>query len=285
MAILGGFPAQTLVRTNNGYVPIEHLSVGDIVVCLDVSGKPVEKEIVHKKLHSEHGFIRIVLDDTFIITSRYQKFYLPAQKKWKMAKDLASGDFFLGKFYRQILVKEVIIENQAIDLYDISVKDCHNFFVLKDDVLVHNFAPALIFGVSWAAGVFSMEAVKCYAALGIIGLGGFIGCELKKVWNRSDDSGFARNVEFSVCGESSTVGASNYTKAPGIPTEKDGFFPPKNWNGEKVKHPRGYGWKDKDGNIWIPSGENGHGGPHWDVQHSGGDYTNIVPGGKVRGAK
>ena len=76
-------------------------------------------------------------------------------------------------------------------------------------------------------------------------------------------------------------------QAPGVPTEKDGFIPKKNWDGEKVKHPRGWGWPDKDGNVWIPSGPRGHGSPHWDVQRPGKskDYENIVPGGKIRGQK
>jgi hypothetical protein len=68
-------------------------------------------------------------------------------------------------------------------------------------------------------------------------------------------------------------------RAPGKPTEKDGYIPPKNWNGQKVKNPNGpgYGYPDKNGNVWIPSGEGGHGGPHWDVEHPGGGYHNVFP--------
>lgn len=58
-------------------------------------------------------------------------------------------------------------------------------------------------------------------------------------------------------------------KAPGQPTEKDGFRPKKNWDGELVKNPNGvgYGYPDEEGNIWVPTGEGGHGGVHWDVQN------------------
>ncbi len=76
----------------------------------------------------------------------------------------------------------------------------------------------------------------------------------------------------------------NYSVPTGH-TEKDGFIPKKNWDSEKVKHCRGFGWPDKKGSIWIPSGPNGHGGPHWDVQHPDGSYDNILPGGKIRGQK
>lgn len=74
---------------------------------------------------------------------------------------------------------------------------------------------------------------------------------------------------------------------PGKPTEKDGFTPPKKSDGKKVKNPNGpgYGWLDDKGRVWVPSGADGHGGPHWDVQNPKGGYINIYPGGKKRGGK
>jgi hypothetical protein len=76
-------------------------------------------------------------------------------------------------------------------------------------------------------------------------------------------------------------------QAPGMPTEKDGYRPPKRWNGEKVRHSKTgqIGYPDEKGDIWVPSGPGGHGGPHWDVVNPKGDYRNILPGGKERGAK
>ncbi len=77
------------------------------------------------------------------------------------------------------------------------------------------------------------------------------------------------------------------TKAPGKPTEDDGYVPPKNGDGKKIPNPNGpgYGWPDKKGSVWIPSGLNGHGGPHWDVEHPDGTYDNVYPGGHTRGGK
>jgi hypothetical protein len=72
-------------------------------------------------------------------------------------------------------------------------------------------------------------------------------------------------------------------QAPGMPTEKDGYEPPKNWDGKKVKNPNGhgYGYPDKKGRVWIPTGPKAHRGPHWDVQNPDGTYDNILPGGKI----
>ena len=80
-------------------------------------------------------------------------------------------------------------------------------------------------------------------------------------------------------------------KAPGKPTEKDRFKPKKKWDGKKVATPDGgaYGYPDANGNVWVPTGPDGspaaHGGEHWDVQSPGGGYTNVYPGGIIRGGK
>ena len=83
-------------------------------------------------------------------------------------------------------------------------------------------------------------------------------------------------------------------QAPGCPAENDGFIPKKNWDGKKVKNPNGpgYGWPDKNGHVWVPTGPGGsmpgttglaHGGPHWDVQNPRtGRHKNRFPGGRSR---
>ncbi|WP_170288213.1 polymorphic toxin type 37 domain-containing protein [Marilutibacter maris] len=74
-----------------------------------------------------------------------------------------------------------------------------------------------------------------------------------------------------------------------MPTAEDGYSPPRKWDGKKIRSPngRGYGWPDKKGRVWVPTGPGGsaHGGPHWDVQIPGGGYINVYPGGRVRGGR
>ncbi|GAB3339296.1 RHS repeat-associated core domain-containing protein [Marilutibacter aestuarii] len=83
--------------------------------------------------------------------------------------------------------------------------------------------------------------------------------------------------------------SSDGAQAPGMPGTDDGYECPKNWDGKKVKSPngRGYGWPDKKGNVWVPTGpgSGAHGGPHWDVQRPGGGYINVYPGGRTRGGR
>ena len=75
-------------------------------------------------------------------------------------------------------------------------------------------------------------------------------------------------------------------KAPGLPTPEDGYVPPKD-GPQWVPNPnpgRGgspWGWLDKSGKVWCPTGpgpgRRAHGGPHWDVQNPDGTNTNIFP--------
>ena len=68
------------------------------------------------------------------------------------------------------------------------------------------------------------------------------------------------------------------------PPLQSGYIPPKN-GPSRVHSDFGYGWKDKDGNIWVPD-KSQHGGPHWDVHRKDGKgYSNVYPDGHKRGGK
>lgn len=69
----------------------------------------------------------------------------------------------------------------------------------------------------------------------------------------------------------------NGPKAPGKPGKQDGFCSPKGGD-DWVKSPKGSGWRDKKGNVWVPTGVGGdaHGGPHWDVQQPDGEVRKRV---------
>ena len=75
-------------------------------------------------------------------------------------------------------------------------------------------------------------------------------------------------------------------KAPGKPSEEEGFKDPK--GGERwISNPNGPGggWEADDGRVWVPTGprpDRTHGGPHWDVQDPSGGHTNVYPGGRTR---
>ena len=72
------------------------------------------------------------------------------------------------------------------------------------------------------------------------------------------------------------------------PTEEDGYIPPKGGAVKGKTKDGQVGWKDKNGNIWVPAPtgtKSGHGGGHWDVNSPKGGYTNVYPGGNTRGGQ
>lgn len=70
------------------------------------------------------------------------------------------------------------------------------------------------------------------------------------------------------------------------PTESDGYRAPKGGPKKGKTKDGKTGWRDKNGNIWVPApsgSPNAHGGGHWDVHRGDGKgYTNVYPGGKKR---
>jgi RHS repeat-associated protein len=72
-------------------------------------------------------------------------------------------------------------------------------------------------------------------------------------------------------------------KAPGYPGDIPGYEDPKG-GPDWVPNPNGsgYGWRSKDGKVWVPTGprkSRAHGGPHWDVQdpRNKKKYGNVFP--------
>lgn len=137
--ISSGFSAETLIKTQDGFVPIECVPVGTTVVGCDEDNQYIGSNVIYKSLHKVPNGVSIEIDDTSIVTSSDQLFYCVSQHEWKMAKDLSPGDLLLGESHTPIPVKGVTIIDHELILYNIAVKDCHNFLVLKNGILVHNF--------------------------------------------------------------------------------------------------------------------------------------------------
>ncbi len=285
--ITTGFSAETQVNTNGELLTIKQLQVNDYVDSFDKNR--IVKKIMYTQLTKE-AYCSIELNNSEkIICSLFQKFYLSDENKWIYAKDLKKGHL-LFSLQENITVKSVRLIDEKAELFDITVEETHNFFITKNGILVHNFVPVVI-GISFLFGSGAIEFAG--ATIGITAMG-ILACftvfgDKKHYHPRIDIVSDPKN-QIQACSISKndphlyTSNDKNGAQAPGIPTEKDGYHPPKNWDGKKVRHKRGWGYPDKKGNIWIPSGPNGHGGPHWDVQYPDGNYDNVVPGGYIRGS-
>lgn len=235
-----------------------------------------------------------------IVCTPTQEFYIPLSHEWMPAYRLKVGDTFLSQYDTLVKITYVEFVKQPIQVYSIEVKNTHNFFVGYYSILTHNMFLPVALGVG-LGGSFGSGAAAGGAAGGFFGpitfvggivVGGLIGIAVKMFSHdkqlRQYHLTFDTNViDTHLKNDNEQRDKNNDAQAPGKPTENDGYIPPKNWDGKKVRSPngRGFGWPDEKGQIWVPTGPKGHGGPHWDVQDPRSKdkpYRNILPGGKER---
>jgi hypothetical protein len=272
-----GFSPGTLIKIPDGYAKIEDLCIGEHVFCYDNQKNIIESPIIHIAKKSVDRYVRITTANEYLRVACNQRLYDESNEAWVIATVLKNGDNLAG----HAIAIEVI--NEPIDLYLITVAQHHNFFVTRADICAHNFIP-LVLAVSAAFGLGSVELTS--VGFGIAGLGTFLGYQWHKKNKQKHTVGVSA-IAFDMTQESDSIYSANDAQAPGMPTKKDGFLPPKKWDGKKKTHPitGAVGWPDKKGKIWVPTGvgPKAHGGPHWDVQYPNGiDYDNVYPGGKIR---
>ncbi len=204
-----GFVAGTLVKTIDGFIPIEELAVGDEVFTFDEQVddfllRTITDIVSHKVTQLIHINAQGYASNADIITDSKQPFYAPLQKNWCTAQDLKPGMLLQSCYEHEIVVSHVREIVQEATVYDLVIDEYHTFCVTGDGIVVHNLVIVMPI----------------------------------------------------------TLGVAEVLKVVGV-----GVGP------------------DKDGNIWIPTGPNGHGGPHWDVQISEDDYVNVYPNGHIRQGK
>ena len=225
-----------------------------------------------------------------------QLFYKLPDLAWVATHELHEGDWLLCENNQKVQLQSKKYVCDSIMLYIIEVEKYHTFVIGRQRILTHNIfipvAPVMgmsvpfdtIFGASSIGCIFGPVTVCC--SLAVAGIAAVIVYRVAKekctefCLVRDDVHGWDLEVE-----NNDTNKEFVDAQAPGLPTENDGFVPKKNWDCRKIKHRRGFGWPDNRGDVWIPTGPNGHGGPHWDVQHPDGTYENVFPGGGIRGKK
>lgn len=274
-----GFIAGTLVRTQNGYIPIEQLKVNDCVTSYSFKNKQLfESKIlkINKKLHDKA--IKLKINGSEIVTAPDHKFYVPLHqnKKWLKAQELKPKDFILRNIKDLTQIDEIVELNGESEFYSLSIDKYHNFFISNQDFFVHN---EIVLG--------TLCGIEFFINVAPVITGGIF-CLCQKIFCKNkpylDDSTIFKSALIGQ-GVQSIYQAA---KAPGKPTEEDGFEEKKNSNGQKKPHPKTgqRGYPDRSNDYWVPSGEpaqGGHGGPHWDIIDQDGNHVaNVYPGGKVR---
>lgn len=303
-----GFSADTYIRTRDYWERIEQ-------VCSDVlsTKRSIKSYDTTDQQHCTQNvlkcgtsitncYLKLGFDERFhddVICTPMQEFYLPELNEWVPAYQLEIGNHLLTEKNELIPLKHIEFVKKELTVYAIEVENTHTYFVGRRSVLTHNmFLPPVTLGLSipFGTGIAGGALGGFFGPIAItsgFAFGGLLGylfntiIQEDKIPLYSMDLIDTDKLAILHKEKSGLKNAGNDAQAPGKPTENDGFIPPKRWDGEKVKNPNGpgYGWPDKKGEIWVPTGPNGHGCPHWDVQNEDGTHRNVVPGGRIRGQK
>ncbi len=167
-----GFSADTLIKTDKSYVPIQFISNRNNIVSFDIETNLIDtNELIHTFTVCSSIYYHIHLGDNSIICSKNQTFYDPQLKKWIKAKDVSQESYFLDYYGNSIPCIRIdhIQSTQPRIFYEITLNKPHTYFVSKAQILTHNVVPIVI-GLSWVLG----EGVALTGAgvgLGALGLG------------------------------------------------------------------------------------------------------------------
>lgn len=152
--IHAGFPANTLIKTDKSYVPIQLISDHNNIVTFDIESNFIDtNKVIHTFTIHTNTYYRIHTANDSITCSENQQFYDPRLQKWIKAKDISQKSYFLDCDGDSIPCIKIdhIQSDQPIVFYEISLNSPHTYFVSKSQILTHNVVPIVI-GLSWAFG-------------------------------------------------------------------------------------------------------------------------------------
>lgn len=143
----GCFVAGTLVLTSKGYKPIENVAIGELVASLNESTKQVEyKEVVNTlRLTATQTVtadfyngktITCTLDHEFYINGEFMPIFDIATRRcaWR----LSGPTYGIATEISGVKEFTVNISSRLTNVFDLTVKDNHNYLITEDNIIVHN---------------------------------------------------------------------------------------------------------------------------------------------------
>jgi len=136
------FTEGTLVKTENGYTPIETLQKGYIVACYDFeNSEVVYSEVTEVYCNTAESYLIIYIDDEVIECTQHHQFWSVDNEDWVIAKDLNEGDWLLSANGDRVQIIRIQLLKQQSNTYNLEIENHHNYFVSSLDILVHNGNP------------------------------------------------------------------------------------------------------------------------------------------------
>jgi len=167
--LFSGFAAGTIVKVPCGYKLIEELQPGDIVCSINKSGEHNFSKVKKTISYLLKQVVLISVGDDVIVVAPQQTFYDPVNKVWRSAKFLQKSMHLLSGYKNIVQIKNVEIIDCEIEFFDICLDDVHTFFVSQQEIVVHNFIPQIVVGISIAFEVGSITFESAYFGISVVG--------------------------------------------------------------------------------------------------------------------
>ena len=142
-----GFVAGTLVKTPQGYIPIEQIRPGNQVLSYNYRNAIVPCSVQAIYSYEVDQYIEVITPNNFIGMGLTQRLFLPKRHEWIQASELTVTTGLLQELQETELIVDNVITTQRVRVYDLSIEPFHNFYVSTDDICVHN----ITFGIGEAA--------------------------------------------------------------------------------------------------------------------------------------
>jgi hypothetical protein len=143
------FIAGTLLKTETGWVAIEHLAVGDLILSRDESDPSgaVVSKVVEEVFVRSAPVLTVQVSGRVIGTTSEHPFWVSGQG-WTPARELRVGDLLVGHDGQMVRVESVEDSGQWAVVYNCRVADYHTYFVGSEEwgfsVWVHNAECAIL---------------------------------------------------------------------------------------------------------------------------------------------
>jgi hypothetical protein len=267
-----GFIEGTLVKTQNGYVPIEQLKEGNYIASYSFKEKNLTNGKILKitKRHYKKCF-KLTISGQEIIAAPDHKFFCPLKKGcWLKAQDIQKNDFVLKEIKDLVRIDDIIQLDQENDFYCLSIEKSHNYFVSENNVFVHNVVPVVAGLYALGAAItatFEFEFSVALFGIATYSYGSYKNNQAAKDIGKST---FGTGL-FVIAGKKLT-GKESKKKA-----EDWNYFPdktcPHNTHGAPA-------YKKKGKKEWISPDQDNHGGSEWKIFDKNGRTGSLDANGK-----
>lgn len=161
--LLSSIAHGTLVKTPTGLTPIEQLSVGDIVFSYD-RDHLIKNRITHIASTKIHPSYKVSTRETSFYASAEQLIFNPHLQDWIAVASLNAESQILSLTSGNQPCS--VNSYEEVDGYDLSLEAPHNFLITEQEILVHNFFPALVLvPLVTAEGAVIAKGITCGVAL------------------------------------------------------------------------------------------------------------------------